>query len=97
MTRTPLTIDRLPLFADDQMLGEAILGRRRAREFSGIASLYESRGMPKISPVWGGRYVKAVLAFLDSNQGILDAKPPLREDGIEGKWNSSKNDRRVRA
>ena len=45
----PITWDRLPLFADDNAIGEAVLGRDRRGEFHGLAALHEREGMPKIT------------------------------------------------
>lgn len=84
-----LTIYDLPLFATDEQLGEAILGWERRREFAGRAQLHERDGMPKVSPVWGGRYVPAVKAFLDSQYGLA-AAVPLRPDGKEGEFHANK-------
>jgi hypothetical protein len=83
-----LTWDRLPLFANDDEIGEAMLGWDRRREFHGLATLHERNGMPKISAVWGGRYVPAVKAFLDSQYG-LSAAAPVAPDGMEGKYNAN--------
>jgi hypothetical protein len=91
MTRryTPITItlDRLPLFADDASIGLALLGPGRAREWDKIADLLESRGLPKIDTLMGGRYVPAVKAFFDRDYG-LSVSPPLTPDGAEnlGAW-----------
>jgi hypothetical protein len=84
MTRSShVTWDQLPLFAADEAIGEAVLGRERKREFSAMAQLHERYGMPKISPVWGGRYVPAVKQFLDSQHG-LPAAVPFAANGVEG-------------
>lgn len=91
--RPALTIDRLPLFADDEQIGEAVLGKERAKEFSGLASARERDGMPPVSKFWGGRYVPAVKTFLDVDQGLGGVKP-LKENGVEGIWPS--NVRKVR-
>lgn len=96
LTRTPLTIDKLPLFADDDQIGEAVLGRERKTEFSGYAKLRENDGMPPVSEFWGGRYVPAVKAFLDFDQGLAAARP-LKENGVEGQWPISKSVRKARA
>lgn len=83
--RDPLTWDRLPLFATDEEIGEAVLGWARKDEFKGLAVLQERHGMPKMNPLWGGRYVPAVKAFLDHQYGIgQSAAVPLAPDGIEG-------------
>jgi hypothetical protein len=88
MTRSmPVTWDTLPLFASDEAIGEAVLGRDRRGEFHGLATLHERDGMPKISPVWGGRYVPAVKSFLDA-QFSLSAAVPLVPNGVEGSFHA---------
>ena len=84
---TPKTIDALPLFADDATLGTALLGSHRSREWREIAALLESRGLPKMDPLMGGRYVPAIKAFFDREYGIADT-PPTAPDGVEdlGAW-----------
>lgn len=80
-------LNDLPLYASDEDIGEAVLGFTRRKEFRGLATLLEPSGMPKISPLWGGRYVPAVKAFLDHSNGLGDGKPlALAPDGVEGKW-----------
>lgn len=87
--RDPLTWDRLPLFATDEEIGEAVLGWCRKDEFKGLAVLQERYGMPKMNPVWGGRYVPAVKAFLDHQYGIgRTVAVPLAPDGIEGNFHA---------
>lgn len=80
-------LDSLPLFADDLAIGAALLGRKRAREWRSLAPLYERRGLPKIDPVMGGRYVPAVKAFFDADNGLAN-KPVATPDGVEnpGAW-----------
>lgn len=92
MARRPppiTTWDRLPLFATDEEIGEALLGQGRKREFAGLAQLHERDGMPKVSSVWGGRYVPAVKAFLDAQYGIA-AAVPLAPSGVEGNFHGSR-------
>jgi hypothetical protein len=96
VSRPARTIDQLPLFSDDESIGEAVLGRERAGEFRGIATLLEQKGMPTISPIFGGRYVPSVKGFLDTMQGINPMPAPLKEDGREGQW-PIKIDRKARA
>jgi hypothetical protein len=96
MTRPARTIDILPLFSDDESIGEAVLGKERAGEFAGFAALLEHQGMPKINPFWGGRYVPAVKAFLDMDNG-LSTLAPAKTDGMEGTWTSGRSARKVRA
>lgn len=90
MTKPPSTIDTLPLFSDDEKIGEAVLGRERKKEFKGLATLLEPQGMPKINPLWGCRYVPAVKAFLDRASG-LSAPMPLNPGGVERPWLKQKD------
>jgi hypothetical protein len=81
------TLDQLPLFADDSAIGAALFGPNRAGEWPQIASLLETRGLPKIDALMGGRYVPAVRAFFDRDYGLSSATP-LVPDGTEdlGAW-----------
>jgi hypothetical protein len=91
-------LDLLPLFADDKALGAVLLGSSRTAEWCQLAPLLEARGMPKIDPLMGGRYVPAVKAFFDRVYG-LDNGPakPIVPDGVEdlGAW--KQKSRRLRA
>jgi hypothetical protein len=88
--RTRLTIDTIPLYADEEEIGEAVLGFERRKEFRGLAILLERQGLPKISPLLGGRYVPAVKHFFDSYNGLSDNVAPVREKGVEGEWISGR-------
>jgi hypothetical protein len=59
------TLRELPLFADERMLSEAILGRGKYSQWRAIAPLLERRGFPTIDGLMGGRYTPAVKAFFD--------------------------------
>lgn len=96
MSRQPLTLETLPLYATDEDIGEAVLGRERKGEFKGLAVLLERQGMPKISPLLGGRYVPAVKQFFDIYNG-LSQSAPARPDGTEGEWIPGRTARKVRA
>jgi hypothetical protein len=87
MTKRLLTLDQLPLFADDSSIGAALFGSDRAGDWTQIASLLETRGLPKIDALMGGRYVPAVRAFFDRDYG-LSSTAPLAPDGTEdlGAW-----------
>ena len=91
-----LTWERLPLFATDEEIGEAVLGAGRRAEFKGLAVLLERQGMPKISPLLGGRYVPAVKQFFDSLNG-LSKSASAAPDGTEGEWLAGRTARKVRA
>jgi hypothetical protein len=88
MSRTLHTLEQLPLFADDASIGKALFGPDRAREWPSLAPLLESRGLPKIDGLMGGRYVPAVRAFFDHLYGLDRSTSPLAPDGIEDfqKW-----------
>jgi hypothetical protein len=73
------TINDLPLFADDEDLGEAVLGFERRREFSGLAKLLEKHGFPPISPLWKGRYVPAVKHYFDIEYGLIERKHVVKD------------------
>lgn len=89
--RDPVTWDRLPLYATDDEIGEAVLGWARKGEFKGLAVLHERQGMPRMSPVWGGRYVPAVKAFFDAQNGVNKANTvPLAPQGIRGNFHEPK-------
>jgi hypothetical protein len=97
MTKDDLrTLDQLPLFADDSLIGHALFGPNRAGAWPAIASLLEGRGLPKIDGLMGGRYVPAVRAFFDNMYGLDRNAPPLAPDGLEDfqRWNE-KRKRRV--
>ncbi|MBR0934846.1 hypothetical protein [Bradyrhizobium jicamae] len=96
MKRQPYTLDTLPLYATDEEIGEVVLGVERKGEFKGLAVLLERQGMPKISPLLGGRYVPAVKQFFDTYNG-LSQSVPARPDGTEGEWTSGRNARKARA
>jgi hypothetical protein len=80
LSRAPLTIDRLPLFADDEQIGEAVLGPERKREFAKLAASLEPVGLPRMNPLYRGRYVPAVRAFFETEYGRLDVAPRGREN-----------------
>ena len=87
MSRTPLTWDKLSLYATDEEIGEAVLGRDRRQEFAGLAQMLERDGMPKICPLMGGRYVPSVKRFLDFQNG-LTAAVPFAPNGVEGNFHA---------
>jgi hypothetical protein len=95
-TVAPKPFDALPLFADDAAIGNALLGPRRSREWREIAALLESRGLPKMDPLMGGRYVPAIKAFFDREYGITGT-PPIAPDGVEdlGAWKRKKRQAKV--
>lgn len=79
-------LDTLPAFADDRELGRALMGKR-AGDWPHVAALLEGKGLPTIDTLMGGRYVPAVKAFFDRQNGLA-AVGPKKPDGVEdlGAW-----------
>jgi hypothetical protein len=80
------SIDLLPLFATDDVLGAALLGPDRVQEWQAMTPLLETKGLPKIDPLMHGRYVPAVRTFFDHRYGLDRGEPgvlPLAPDGVE--------------
>jgi hypothetical protein len=73
----------LPLFATDDAIGAALLGRERVAEFKQIVPLLEARGLPKVDQLMGGRYTRAVIAFFDHQYGLDRGGDVLAPDGVE--------------
>ena len=63
MTARPRSLADLPIYADDLAIGAVVLGSSRASEWRELAPLLEERGLPKIDPLHGARYVPAVARF----------------------------------
>src|SRR4051794_29484972 len=83
MARRPtISLADLPLYADDNSIGAAIMGHERAGEWKALAPLLEVRGLPKIDKTHGGRYVPGVRAFYDLINGIAPLVPHA-PDGME--------------
>jgi hypothetical protein len=86
----------IPLFATEDVIGAALLGADRLKEWRQIAPLLEARGLPKIDPMMGGRYVPAVRAFFDHQYGLVRGiDVPLAPDGVEdfGSWKRQRQKR----
>ena len=76
-------LDSLPLFADDAAIAAMLLGPGREQEWRQIAPMLEARGLPKVDPTIGGRYVRAVICFFDHQYGLNHGSVPLAADGLE--------------
>jgi hypothetical protein len=99
MTRGTDKFSDLPLFASDEAISVAFIGPGKTAEWRQIATLLETRGLPKIDALMGGRYVPAVRAFFDKEYGLIEKAPRLNPSGIEnlGAWNRERpKQRRVR-
>ena len=78
------SVELLPLFAADDVIGAALLGPERVQEWQQIAPLLEARGLPKVDQLMGGRYVRAVVTFFDRQYGLdRGGDLPLVPDGVE--------------
>ena len=99
MRKGPANISDLPLFAADEAISSAFMGPGKTAEWRQIAALLETRGLPKIDALMGGRYVPAVRAFFDKEYGLIEKALRLSPSGIEnlGAWNCERpKQRRVR-
>lgn len=76
-----MSLADLPLYASDAQLARTICGAAHEKEWTRFVLLHEGRGLPKIDPVLGGRYVPAVRQYLDALEGV-SATAPAR-DGPE--------------
>lgn len=65
----------LPLFADDDAIGAALLGPKRAVEWKAMVAQLEAKGLPPIDPMFHGRYVSAVRTFFDYAYGLRATLP----------------------
>ena len=73
------TLDKLPLFADEEAISAAVLGPGKFAQWRQIAPLLERRGFPTVSAQMGGRYTPAVRAFFDREykvQGESQVRAP---------------------
>jgi hypothetical protein len=86
------SMEGLPWFATDEVIGAALLGPNRVREWVAMTPLLEKKGLPRIDPLMHGRYVPAVRAFFDHLYGLDRdaASVPLAPDGVED-FNAWKN------
>ena len=70
-----MTFAELPLFATDDELAMALLGRARSAVWRTLVPSFEREGLPKNDPQMGGRYVPAVKAFFDRQYGLTAVVP----------------------
>jgi hypothetical protein len=64
-------LSKLPLFATDDELAIAIVGRKRASDWKrGALKLLEYRGFPLVDPLHGGRPVPLVKKWYDNYLGV---------------------------
>ncbi|NTF80529.1 hypothetical protein [Rhizobium rhizogenes] len=86
-------LSELPLFATDQQLAIAIVGKERASMWiKTVIPALERKGFPRIDPLHDGRPVPLVKKFYDGYFGITAGFSATAPDGEErlGQWKRSK-------
>jgi hypothetical protein len=83
------SISVLPIFASDEAIAEWLMGPGKANDWRQIAVILETRGLPKVDALMGGRYTPAVTAFFDREYGLNEIVPRVSPSGAEnlGAWN----------
>ncbi|RVN81814.1 hypothetical protein [Sinorhizobium meliloti] len=95
MTIDPLS--QLPLFATDQQLAVAIVGKDRATMWvKTVIPQLERKGFPRIDPLHDGRPVPLVRRFYEGYFGITAGFNAAAPDGKEnlGMWKARRRTRR---
>jgi hypothetical protein len=71
MTGPADTMDQMPLYPDEAMIAVAVLGAKRAKNWSRIATYLEDKhGLPRVDELMGGRFWPAVDAYFRARHGI---------------------------
>lgn len=87
-------LDDLPLFATDEQLAEAIVGKKAAKDWmqKRLPTLAGKPGFPPIDEFHGGRPVSLVKRFYNNYLGEASADRAGRPDGAENEsaWTRSK-------
>lgn len=96
MTFPPSPFDRLPLFATDDEIAIAIVGKSRASAWKrGALRLLDGKGFPPVDVLHGGRPVPLIRKWYNQYLGI-DKSYIQAPDGPENSdvWDRSKRERR---
>ena len=80
-----VTWDNVPLYPSEAEIAVLVLGPTRAREWRVIAEVLEVKGLPKIDPLMGGRFLPAVEAFLYRRHDV-DFVAPTRSAAEKENW-----------
>src|SRR5690242_6505458 len=74
----------LPLYPNDAMIADAVLGPGRRDEWKGIVQMLEREGFPPIQPRFGGRYWPACDYWFRVKNGLSNVEAVgFAEDGGE--------------
>lgn len=84
------SLDKLPLFASDEEIAEAIVGKKLAPNWlkKALPALERLSGFPKVDPLHGGRPVPMIKNFYADYLGLACARGV--PDGEEGSWKKAK-------
>ena len=69
MGKAPQRPEPSCLYPDEKEIARLVLGDR-APIWSGVSSVWEKIGLPRIDPLTGGRYWPAVQAFMDRRYNL---------------------------
>lgn len=82
MTRRPVSDGALPLYPSEAAIAARVLGDN-AKQWDGLAAVWERQGLPPIDPITGRRFGPAVEAFFMKRHGLLNRSVPAHVDGFE--------------
>jgi hypothetical protein len=68
----------MSLYLTEAEVAREVLGPKRISEWLAIASILERDGFPTVDPLFGGRYMPAVRAWLDAYNRVDNISPPRR-------------------
>lgn len=72
-----------PLYLSEADTASRVMGSTKRAEWAGIAAVLERHGLPRIDPMFGGRYWPAVRSYLDRRNGLGVAGATYAVDGEE--------------
>lgn len=87
-------LSALPLFATDQQLAVAIVGKQRAAMWiKAVIPQLERKGFPRVDSLHDGRPVPLVIKFYDSYFGITAGLYAVDGEERLGEWKSPRKRR----
>lgn len=100
MTLAFKTLSQLSVFATDQEIATAVVGRTRAEHWrKNVLPILEARGFPRVDALHGGRSTLLVAKFYDGYFGITAGFTNAQPDGEEdlGAWTRKRTRKRSAA